>query len=80
MKRLIIIPDKNKTKISLFILLILIFISCGGSGSDTRSRAEILLSQMSIQDKVDQMSGGFETSNVLEMMKQIDNENLAIPS
>ena len=77
---------KIKLTIALIYFFIMLFISCGEDEAvkedpaPLKTRALELLSQMTLEQKVNQMSGGPKQESVISMMTQIYDAELNIPS
>ncbi len=77
---------KTKLTIALIYSFIMLFISCGKDEAvkedpaPIKTRALALLSQMTLEQKVNQMSGGPSQSSAISMMTQIYDAELNIPS
>ncbi len=75
---------KTKMTIAVIYSFLMLFISCGedeaAKEDPSKTRAQTLLSQMTLEQKVNQMSGGPRQSSYMSMFTQIYDAELNIPS
>ncbi len=75
---------KTKMTTAVIYSFLMLFISCGedkaAKEDPSKTRALELLSQMTLDEKVNQMSGGPHQVTTISMMTQIYNDRLNIPS